>query len=150
MQTISTNRKANNNYFIKEKFEAGLVLTGEEVKSLRVNTASIKESYIIEKGGELWLTNCYIKKYSSSIDKVDNTSREKKILVNKKELSRIIGSSKREGMSVIPLFLYFNDKGFAKLSIGLGKGKKKYDKRIAIKSKEWAIKKQRIEKYKEI
>ena len=150
MQTISTNRKANNNYFIKEKFEAGLVLTGEEVKSLRVNTASIKESYIIEKGGELWLTNCYIKKYSSSIDKVNNTTRERKILVNKKELSRIIGSSKREGMSVIPLFLYFNDKGFAKLSIGLGKGKKKYDKRLAIKSKEWAIKKQRIEKNKEI
>ena len=150
MQTIATNKKANYNFIIKEKFEAGLVLTGAEVKSLRINTGSIKESYIMEKGGELWLTNCYIKKYSSSIEKENNPTREKKILVKKKELKIIIGSSKKEGMSVIPLFLYFNDKGFVKLTIGLGKGKKKYDKRSAIKSKEWAIKKQRIEKNKEI
>ena len=150
MQTISTNKKANHNYLIKEKFEAGLVLTGAEVKSLRVNTGSIKESYIMEKGGQLWLTNCYIKKYSSSIEKENNPTREKKILVNKKELNRIIGYSKKEGMSAIPLLLYFNDKGLAKLTIGLGKGKKKYDKRSSIKSKEWAINKQRFEKNKEI
>ena len=150
MQTIATNKKANYNFLIKEKFEAGLVLTGAEVKSLRVNTGSIKESYIMEKGGQLWLTNCYIKKYSSSVEKESNPTREKKILVNKKELNKIIGSSKREGMSVIPLLLYFNDKGLAKLSIGLGKGKKKYDKRSAIKSREWALNKQRIEKNKEI
>jgi len=150
MQTIAINKKANHNYFIKEKFEAGLVLTGAEVKSLRVNTGSIKESYIMEKGGQLWLTNCYIKKYSSSIEKENNPTREKKILVNKKELNRIIGYSKKEGMSAIPLLLYFNDKGLAKLSIGLGKGKKKYDKRSVIKSREWAINKQRIEKNKEI
>ena len=150
MQTIAINKKANHNYSIKEKFEAGLVLTGAEVKSLRVNTGSIKESYIVEKGGELWLTNCYIKKYSSSIEKENNSIREKKILVNKKELNRIIGSLKMDGMSVIPLLLYFNDKGLAKLSIGLGKGKKKYDKRSVIKSREWAINKQRIEKNKEI
>ena len=92
---------------MQRKFEAGLVLTGAEVKSLRVNTGSIKESYIIEKKGELWLTNCYIKKYSSSIEKKSNSSREKKILVNKKELNRIIGSSKKEGMSVIPLIIIF-------------------------------------------
>ena len=150
MQTISTIKKANYNYLIKEKFEAGLVLTGAEVKSLRVNTGSIKESYIMEKGGQLWLTNCYIKKYSSSIEKENNPTREKKILVNKKELNRIIGYSKKEGMSAIPLLLYFNDKGLAKLTIGLGKGKKKYDKRSSIKSKEWAINKQRFEKNKEI
>ena len=110
MQTIATNKKANHNYLIKEKFETGLVLTGAEVKSLRVNTGSIKESYIMEKGGQLWLTNCYIKKYSSSIEKENNPTRAKKILVNKKELNRIIGSSKKEGMSVVPLLLYFNDK----------------------------------------
>ena len=150
MQTIATNKRANYNYLIKKKFEAGLVLTGPEVKSLRVNTGSINESYIIEKGGELWLTNSYIKKYSSSIEKENNPTREKKILVKKKELNIIIGSSKKEGMSVIPLFLYFNDKGFVKLTIGLGKGMKKYDKRSAIKTKEWAIKKQRLEKNKEI
>ena len=150
MQTISTNKKVNHNYFIREKFEAGLVLTGAEVKSLRVNTGSIKESYIMEKGGQLWLTNCYIKKYSSSIEKENNPTREKKILVNKKELNKIIGYTKKEGMSAIPLLLYFNDKGLAKLTIGLGKGKKKYDKRSSIKSREWAINKQRLEKNKEI
>jgi len=150
MQTITANKKAIHNFTIKEKFEAGLVLTGSEVKSLRVNTGSIKESYIIEKGGELWLTNCYIKKYSSSINEVYESIRERKILVHKKELNKIIGSAKREGMTIIPLLLYFNDKGFAKLSIGLGKGKKKYDKRAVIKSKEWNIKKQRLEKNKEI
>ena len=150
MQTIATNKKANHNYLIEEKFEAGLVLTGAEVKSLRVNNGSIKESYIMEKGGQLWLTNCHIKKYSSSIEKKNNPTREKKILVNKKELNKITGSSKKEGMSVIPLLLYFNDKGLAKMTIGLGKGKKKYDKRSAIKSREWAINKQRIEKNKEI
>ena len=150
MQTIAANKKANHNYLIKEKFEAGLVLTGPEVKSLRVNTGSIKESYIMEKKGQLWLTNCYIKRYSSSFGKENNPTREKKILVNKKELNRIIGSSKKEGMSVIPLLLYFNDKGLAKMTIGLGKGKKKYDKRSALKSREWARNKQRIEKNNEI
>ncbi len=98
----------------------------------------------------MWLTNCYIKRYSSSFGKENNPTREKKILVNKKELNRIIGSSKKEGMSVIPLLLYFNDKGLAKMTIGLGKGKKKYDKRSAIKSREWARNKQRIEKNNEI
>ena len=150
MQTIATNKKANHNYLITEKFEAGLVLTGAEVKSLRVNTGSIKESYIVEKRGELWLTNCYIKKYSSSIKNENDSIRERKILVTKKQLNKIIGSSRKEGNTIIPLLLYFNNRGLAKLSIGLGKGKKKYDKRAAIKSKEWAIKKQRIEKNKEI
>ena len=150
MQTIAANKKANHDFTIKEKFEAGIVLTGAEVKSLRVNTGSIKESYIVEKNGELWLTNCYIKKYLSSINNNYNTVRKRKILVKKKELNKIIGSSKRNGMSIIPLLLYFNDKGFAKLSIGLGKGLKKYDKRAIIKTKEWGIKKQRLKKNKEI
>ena len=150
MQTIASNKKANFNYDIKEKFEAGLVLSGAEVKSLRINTGSIKEAYIIEKKGELWLTNCYIKKYSSSIDSVYKATKDRKILVKKKEMNKIIGYSKKEGMTVLPLLLYFNDKGLAKLSIGLGKGKKKYDKREKIKSREWNIKKQRMEKNKEI
>jgi len=150
MQKIASNKKANYNFTIKEKFEAGLVLTGEEVKSLRINTGSIKESYIIEKNGELWLINCYIQKYTSSINKNHNSTRERKILVNKKELNKIIISSKKEGMTVIPLLLYFTDRGIAKLSIGIGKGKKKYDKRLAIKTKEWDIKKQRLEKNREI
>ena len=150
MQIIAANKKAFHDYFIGHKFEAGLVLTGSEVKSLRMNTGSIKESYTVEKDGELWLTNCYIKKYLSSLNKNYNSVRKRKILVKKKELNKIIGSSKRNGMSIIPLLLYFNDRGFAKLSIGLGKGLKKYDKRAAIKTKEWGIKKQRLKKNKEI
>ena len=126
LKIISNNRKAKFNYFFKEFFEAGIVLYGSEVKSLRINTGSIKESYVLEKKGELWLTNCFIKKYSSSSNnEVYNSTRSRKILVNKRELNKIIGLSKKEGMSIIPMLLYFNDKGIAKLSIGLGKGKKK-------------------------
>ena len=151
MEIIAANKKANHDFFIKEKFDAGLVLTGTEVKSLRINTGSIKESYILEKKGELWLTNCFIKKYSSSSNNdVYYSTRSKKILVNKRELNKIIGLSRKDGMTIIPLLLYFNDKGIAKLSIGLGKGKRKYDKRAVIKSKEWNIKKQRLEKNKQI
>ena len=106
MKIIAANKKAYHNYLINEKFDVGLVLTGAEVKSLRINTGSIKESYIIERGGELWLTNCHIKKYSSSIEKKNNSIREKKILVNKKELNTILESSRKGGMSVIPLILY--------------------------------------------
>ena len=148
MQVISANKKANFDYLIKEKYEAGLVLTGSEVKSLRINTGSIKESYIIEKKGELWLSNCYIKKYASSSSKLIDDKRQRKILVHKKELNKILGSIKREGMTGIPLLLYFNKKGLAKLTIGIGKGKKKQDKRLSIKSKEWGIRKQRLEKNK--
>ena len=151
MQIIAKNKKANYDFLIEEKFDAGLVLTGPEVKSLRINTGSIKESYVLEKKGELWLTNCFIKKYSSSINNdVYNSIRSRKILVNKRELNKIIGLSKKNGMTIIPLLLYFNDKGIAKLSIGLGKGKRKYDKRAVLKTKEWNIKKQRLEKNKQI
>ena len=144
MQIIAANKKANFDYFINEKLDAGLVLTGSEVKSLRINTGSIKESFIIEKDGELWLTNCYIKKYSASNEGVYNTTRERKILVNKKQLNKIIGSSRKDGMTIVPITLYFNDKGLVKLTIGLAKGKKKQDKRSTIKDKEWGIKQQRL------
>ena len=90
MQIIAANKKAFHDYLIGDRFEAGLVLTGPEVKSLRINTGSIKESYIIEKDGELWSTNCHIKKYSSSKDVENSTTRERKILVKKKELNKII------------------------------------------------------------
>ena len=144
MQTIASNKRASHDYLILEKFDVGLVLTGSEVKSLRINTGSIKESYILEKNGELWLTNCHIKKYSSSNEKVVNTTREKKILLKKKEYYKIVGLTKKQGMTIIPISLYFNQKGFAKLSIGVGKGKKKRDKRESIKEKEWNLKKQRM------
>ena len=145
MKIIANNKKANHDYFINEKFEAGIVLTGSEVKSLRINTGSIKESYITDKEGELWLTNCYIKKYSSSNENND-TNRDRKLLVSKKELNKILGASKKDGMTIVPIILYFNTKGLAKLTIGIAKGKKKQDKRHSIKDKEWSIKQQRIVK----
>ena len=145
MKIIANNKKANHDYFINEKYEAGIVLTGSEVKSLRINTGSIKESYITDKEGELWLTNCYIKKYSSSYES-DDTNRDRKLLVSKKELHKILGASKKEGMTIVPIILYFNTKGLAKLTIGIAKGKKKQDKRNSIKDKEWGIKQQRLVK----
>ena len=150
MLNIATNKKATHNFIINEKYEVGLVLTGAEVKSLRVNTGSIKESYIIEKNGELWLTNCHIGKYSSSIAQNYNPLKKRKILAKKKEINKIIGLTKKEGKTIIPLLLYFNDRGLAKLSIGIGKGKKKYDKRASIKAKEWSIRKQKLIKNKAI
>jgi SsrA-binding protein len=146
MKNIAVNKKATHNFTIIKKYEAGIVLTGTEVKSLRINTGSIRESYIVEKNNELWLTNCHIKKYSSSNEVNYNPIKERKILVNKKEKNKLIGSLNREGMSILPLSLYFNNKGIAKLSIGIGKGKKKYDKRGSIKEREWNIKRQRLEK----
>ena len=145
MKIIANNKKSNHDYFINEKFEAGIVLTGSEVKSLRINTGSIKESYITDKEGELWLTNCYIKKYSSSNESSD-TNRDRKLLVSKKELHKIIGASKKEGMTIVPIILYFNNKGLAKLTIGIAKAKIKHDKRHSIKDKEWGIKQQRLVK----
>ena len=148
MNNIAVNKKASFDYNINEKYEAGIVLTGAEVKSLRVQTGSIKESFISEKNGELWLSNCHISKYVGSLDKNYNPTKERKILVNKKEMNKIIGLSKKGGMTIIPLNLYFNKKGIVKLTIGLGIGKKKYDKRADIKAKEWKINKQRLEKNK--
>jgi len=146
MQKIAVNKKATYNFEIIEKYEAGIVLTGTEVKSLRVNTGSIKEAFITEKNRELWITNFYIKKYLSSNKTNYNPIQERKILVKKRERNKLIGSIKKEGMTIVPLLLYFNNRGIAKISIGIGKGKKKYDKRASIKANEWKINKQRLEK----
>ncbi len=150
MQKIAVNKKATYNYEIIEKYEAGIVLTGTEVKSLRVNTGSIKEAFITEKNRELWITNFYIKKYLSSNKTTYNPTQERKILVKRRERNKLIGSIKKEGMTIVPLLLYFNNRGIAKISIGIGKGKKKYDKRASIKANEWKINKQRLEKNREI
>ena len=144
MKIIATNKRATYDYEISLKLDAGLVLTGSEVKSLRSNSSSIKESYVEEKGSELWLCNCFIKKYESSCQKETNPTRQRKLLVNKKELNKVIGSVKKDGFSLIPLSMYFNDSGLVKLNIGLGKGKKKYDKREDQKSKDWNKNKQRL------
>ena len=144
MKIIAANNRANYNYSISNKINAGIVLTGSEVKSLRINTGSIRGSYIIEQKGELWLSNSFIKKYHNSNDKNYDPSRNRKLLVTKKEFNKISGLIKQGGLTIIPLSLYFSEKGLAKLSCGIAKGKKKIDKRETIKQRDWNIKKQRL------
>ena len=144
MKIIAANKRANYNYSISNKIEAGIVLTGSEVKSLRINTGSIRGSYIIEQKGELWLSNSFIKKYQNSSDNNYDPSRNRKLLVTKKEFNKLSGSIKQGGFTIIPLSLYFSEKGFAKLSCVIAKGKKKIDKRESVKQRDWNIKKQRL------
>ncbi|MDC3074906.1 SsrA-binding protein SmpB [Pelagibacteraceae bacterium] len=144
MKIIAANNRANYNFTISNKIEAGIVLTGAEVKSLRLNTGSIRGSYIIEKNGELWLSNSFIKKYQNSTDNNYDPSRNRKLLITKKEFNKISGSIKQGGFTIIPVSLYFTEKGIAKLSCGVAKGKKKIDKRESIKQREWNINKQRM------
>ena len=144
MKIIASNNRANFNFSISNKIEAGIVLTGSEVKSLRINTGSIRGSYIIEKNGELWLSNSFIKKYQNSSDNNYDPSRNRKLLVTRREFDKISGSIKQGGFTIIPISLYFSDKGIAKLTCGIAKGKKKIDKRQSIKQRDWNIKKQRL------
>ncbi len=144
MKIISANNRANYNFTISNKIEAGIVLTGSEVKSLRINTGSIRGSYIMEQNGELWLSNSFIKKYQNSNQNNYDPNRNRKLLVTKKEFNKISGSIKQGGYTIIPLSLYFCSKGLAKLSCGIAKGKKKIDKRQSIKQRDWDIKKQRL------
>ena len=137
MKIIAANNRASYNFTISNKIEAGIVLTGSEVKSLRVNTGSIRGSYIIEQNGELWLSNSFIKKYQNSTDNNYNPSRNR-------EFNKVVGSIKQGGFTIIPISLYFSDKGIAKLSCGIAKGKKKIDKRESIKQRDWNINKQRL------
>ena len=109
MKTIATNKRASYDFVISSKLDAGLVLTGSEVKSLRNNSSSIKESFVEASDSELWFCNCFIKKYESSSEIDNNPTRKRKLLVNKKELNKIMGHIKRDGYSVIPIKMYFND-----------------------------------------
>ena len=144
MKVIAANKRANFDYEIIYNLDAGIVLTGAEVKSLRTNTGSIRGSFVIEKKGELWLTNCYIKKYNNANQNNYDPNRERKLLISKKELNKILGYINQGGLSVVPISLFFSDRGLAKLSFGVGRGKKKYDKRQTIKEKDWNMKKSRI------
>ena len=144
MKIIASNNRANYNYSITNKIEAGIVLTGSEVKSLRFNTGSIRGSYIIEQNGELWLSNSFIKKYQNSSDNNYDPSRNRKLLITKKEFNKISGAIKQGGFTIVPISLYFSEKGIAKLTCGIAKGKKKIDKRQSIKQRDWNIKKQRL------
>ncbi|MFM8445338.1 MAG: SsrA-binding protein SmpB [Methylococcus sp.] len=145
--TIALNRQATHDYFIEERFEAGLVLQGWEVKSLRAGRAQLKESYVILKNGEAFLLGSHISALSTaSTHIVPDPVRTRKLLLHANELSRLIGHVERKGYTLIPLALYWK-KGRAKLEIGLGRGKKMHDKRATEKDRDWQREKQRVMKH---
>lgn len=141
---VAQNRRARFDYFIEETMEAGLVLTGSEVKSLRAGKASIVESYAAEDGGALWLINAHIPEYPGARHFGHAPRRHRKLLMRKREIERLSGSLKREGITLVPLDIYFNDRGIAKLTLGLAKGKRKVDKRDTIKERDWQRDKARL------
>lgn len=131
-----SNRSAYHEYFIEDKFDAGLVLTGTEVKSLRNGRASFNDSYCYFHKGELWIKSLHIAEYSHGTVNNHDPVRERKLLLQKKELKKLEAKMKEKGYSIIPLKIFFNEKGLAKMEIGLGKGKKLHDKRETIKSRD--------------
>ena len=136
-KTVADNRKARFNYEIGERFEAGLVLTGSEVKSLRAGRATIAEAYADARGGEIWLINANIPEYRQAGPFNHAPKRPRKLLLHQRQINRLAGAVEREGMTVVPLKLYFNEKGRAKLEIALAKGKKLHDKRETLKRRSW-------------
>jgi SsrA-binding protein len=147
-KTIAENRKARHDYFIEEEFEAGLVLTGTEVKSLRNGKASIAESYASPEDGpagtELWLINSNIPEYKQGNRENHPPKRNRKLLLHRREVDKLTGAVERKGYTIVPLRLYFNDRGMAKMKIGLAKGKDSADKRDTQKKRDWNRQKQRL------
>jgi SsrA-binding protein len=137
LKVVADNRKARFNYAIGDTFEAGIVLTGSEVKSLRAGRATIAESYADARGGELWLINSNIPEYLQASRFNHAPKRARKLLLQKREINRLVGAVEREGMTIVPLKLYFNEKGRAKIEIALARGKKLHDKRETLKKRSW-------------
>ncbi len=134
---VARNRRARHNYFIESTIEAGIMLHGTEVKSLRSGQASIEESYATDKDGELLLVNSYIPEYRSASVTQHEPRRPRKLLLRKRELAKLVDAVSREGMTVVPLSIYFNKRGFAKVELGLAKGKRQHEKRDSIKERDW-------------
>ena len=138
------NRKARYNYFFLEKFEAGIELRGSEIKSLRNGRVDIAESFAREEDNEIYLINSYFAKYSNSSYLNHEENRQRKLLLHKKEIRKIIGKLNKESLTLIPIQIYFNRKGLAKVELALSKGKKNYDKRESKKKKSWEREKRNI------
>ena len=136
LKIITLNRKASFNYFFKDLIEAGIVLKGSEIKSVRSGKINIAESYAIEKDGEIYLINSHIPHYKEASFSNHNPYSERKLLLNKKEINKLIGKMNEDGFTLIPTKMYFK-KGKAKLEIAVAKGKKFYDKRQSKKTKDW-------------
>ena len=130
------NRSAYHDYFIDDKYDAGMVLTGTEVKSLRDGRASFNDSYCFFNKGELWIRSLHIAEYSHGTVNNHDPVRERKLLLKKRELLKLEAKIKEKGYSIIPLRIFFNERGFVKMELGLGKGKKQYDKRETIKQRD--------------
>ena len=141
---VAQNRRAHFDYLIEEKFVAGLQLTGTEVKSLRLGHANINDAFGIEKDGELYISNMFIAEYANKGYASHAEKRDRKLLLKHKEIIDIINALSRKGATLVAIRLFFDDHGRAKLEIGLGRGKKLYDKREAIKSRDWQVQKARI------
>lgn len=143
-KVVAENRRARFDYAIESDLEVGIILTGSEVKSLRMGQSNIAESYASVDGGELWLTNSYIAPYDPAKTWGHDERRRRKLLVSKKELSRLWNATQREGMTLVPLVMYFNDRGLVKLKLGIAKGKKLHDKRATDAKRDWNRQKQRL------
>lgn len=142
--SIVDNKKAFHDYFVEERFEAGLVLEGWEVKSIRAGRVQLKESYVIVKDGEVWLLGCHISPLTTASTHVKpDPIRTRKLLLHDREIARLIGKVERAGFALVPLDLHFS-KGRVKLEIGLAKGKKQYDKRETEKQRDWQREKARL------
>ncbi|HEX6859338.1 MAG TPA: SsrA-binding protein SmpB [Caulobacteraceae bacterium] len=144
MKPIAENRRARFDYFITDTMEAGLMLTGTEVKSLRVGKANIAESYAAVEGNEVVLINADIPPYAGGNRFNHDPRRPRKLLLHRKQIDRLMGAVNREGLTIIPTKLYWNEKGIAKLEIGLAKGKKLHDKRDTVAERDWQRDKARL------
>lgn len=138
------NRKARHEYAIEDSLEVGIVLLGSEVKALRQGRANIAESYAKAQNGEIWLINAHIPEYKQAGQSNHEPRRPRKLLMHRREAEKLIGATEREGMTLVPLKLYFNRRGIAKVELGLGKGKKHYDKRESDKKRDWDREKARL------
>jgi SsrA-binding protein len=143
-KTVAENRKARFAFEVGDTFETGLVLTGTEVKSLRLGHANIQESYASVEGGELWLINSYLPEYLQGNRFNHEPRRRRKLLVKRKELSKMAQAVDREGMTMVPLKIFFTEKGRAKLLLGIARGKKLHDKRETEKQRDWSREKARL------
>jgi len=135
-KVIATNRKAYHDYFIEEKYEAGIVLRGTEVKSLREGRVNLQESYASVHEGEVFLHHCHISPYSHGNIMNHDPLRARKLLLHKKEINKLLGKTQQKGLTLIPLRLYFSKRGQVKVELGLAKGKKLYDRRESLKTRE--------------
>jgi len=134
---IAENRKARYEYFISEDVEAGIVLTGTEVKSLREGRATIADAHAAESNGELWIFNLTIPEYKAGNRFNHEPKRPRKLLLHQKQINKLLGQIKVKGFTLVPLKMYFNARGIVKLLLGVGKGKKEYEKRETIKKRDW-------------